>query len=77
MLLKRRGFEDLFLLLDLVCVLSALFQRNYECHDPKSINFGDHASHLIISCPFGMKNLLFKPLQENFLSTEKSPVWLF
>lgn len=66
-----------FLLVDLVCVLSALSQRNYEFHDLKSTNFGDSVGHILINCPFGMKDLLFKLLQENFLSTEKSAVWLF
>lgn len=68
------GLERFFCL---VCVLSALFQRNYEFRDLKSIDFRDSAGHLLINCPFGMKNFLFKLLQENFLSTEKSPVWLF
>lgn len=51
-----------------------LFFRETEFHDLKSINFGDSTGHLLINCPFGMKNLLFKLIQENFLSTEISGV---
>lgn len=56
--------EGFFLLADLVCVLSAVFQRKCEFHDLKSMNLGDPAGHLLINGLFGMKNLLFKLIQE-------------